>query len=137
MRSSRSLEGTKADVRDGLEWAVRALAQPPAVQRELFPSFVCVPDELVLEFDEHFRRVAESRMPLTPEQSAVLAHLDRLILEMSGPASAELWLDGALDSTPAWAAVRNAANAVLVTMGWSAESPGHTRATYVGPRSGT
>ena len=34
------------------EWSVRDLAQPSDIQSSLFPGFVCVPDELALEFDE-------------------------------------------------------------------------------------
>ncbi len=122
-----------ADESYDLEWAVRALAQPPTVQREFFPSFVCVPDELVLEFEEHYRRFVNGAPSLTPEQFDAFALLDRLIIEMSGPTHAELWLDGALDSAPEWVAVRDAAKSVLRTMGWSAEPPGRTCATYVGP----
>lgn len=112
---------------------VQALARPADEQRELFPYFVCVPDELVLDLDEALRAVGglESEAFL-PDESAVLAKLNGLIGRLSGDANAELWLNEALSADPRWENIRAHARDVLHVFEWPDERPPASDASYVG-----
>ncbi len=119
-----------------LEWSVRGLAQTADEQLKLFPSFVCVADELALEFDEHWRRVQSAEYGLSTFQKQVLGGLDSLLEEMSGPSHQELWTDEALHSAPEWTGIRKAAREVLEVFGWSLSAPPRKRGDfYVGADS--
>ena len=112
------------------EWSVRALAQESAVQRELYPSFVAVADELALEYEEHHRAL-DLDLLRAPQREAVRA-LDDALDEMSGPAHVELWQANALDRAE-WQHIRALARALVGVMGWSAAAPPVDRgAIYVG-----
>src|SRR4051812_11136819 len=113
-----------------LEWAVRAIAQEADVQTTLYPDFVCVPDELALEFDEHFRKVVkrDGLESLEPEQRTALECLDHKLAEMSGPEHAELWKEDALRESDQWTALRMMARDVISKMGWSTTPPSKERA---------
>jgi hypothetical protein len=113
------------------EWSVRALAQDAATQRQLYPSFVCVADELALEFDEYLRALEDELPQLTAAEQ--IRALDSRLSAMSGPDHAALWTDDALRDAPEWVEVRAAAQAVLQAMGWSSRPPPNERgAVYVG-----
>lgn len=114
-----------------LEWSVRALAQSATVQRGLFPSFVCVPDELALEFDESRRLIEDASVELTKDQSAAIARLDSQIESMSGEHNAHFWTDEALESAPEWEVVRAAARHVVSIFEWPQQPPAPTSQTYV------
>ena len=78
---------------DVLRWALpelkrslRALALPAEAQLGLFPDFVCKADELALDLDEWYRRVASNGAArVTDEQRHHLAALDARLSAMSGP----------------------------------------------------
>jgi hypothetical protein len=116
-----------------LEWSVRALAQPPEVQRKLFPSFVCVPDELALDFEEGLDLAGVAASGLTRAQKAALDELDRIISSVSGPAHPEVWADEALEDREEWRLIRKAAQDLIRAMGWTHEPPPSDRgAIYIG-----
>lgn len=106
-----------------LEWAVRALAQPAEVQAQLFPAFVCVADELALEFDEHWRRTRGSLAPLPSGLLGALAALDARLGSMSGHERAALWTNDALERAAEWAEVRRLAQAALAAAEWPTSRP--------------
>lgn len=115
-----------------LEWSIRALAQDAGTQMRLFPSFVCVPDELVLEFDEYSRLVPSSHLPAAGRRA--LALLAETIDRHSGSKNEEVWTTAGLQNSRAWAEIRQAAASVLATMGWTHEPPPHDRGDkFVGP----
>ncbi len=113
------------------EWSVRALAQSAGTQFTLFPPFVCVADELALEFEEQYGRVREQNVSLGRGEVAV-RDLDKKLEEMSGPQHEELWTDDALRQEPDWEEIRVLARRVIDVMGWSDTPPPSERAEYVG-----
>lgn len=118
------------DARLRLEWAVRALAQPAEIQRALFPDFVRVADELVLDLDDAVRDLSPARelASLSPAASEYLLSLDRALAELSAPEHAGLWTDAALRDDVHWARIRRYAGALVRAMGWPEEPPPRDRA---------
>ncbi len=114
-------------------WSIQALALPATGQEQLFPDFVEVLDELVLDHEEaqdNFQQAEEFRQ-LTPEQQKAIAVLDAHIEKMSGPENS-LWSPEALEA-PEWEQARTLAKRVLAEMGWAVTAPPKDRAVYVGP----
>jgi len=117
-----------------LEWIVRALAQAYEVQRTLFPAFVCVADELALEFEERSQKLEGCpELILSATQSAKLTALDDALAAMSGSAHADLWTDEALSQSAEWECVRSLAAEFASSMQWPAGAPSPTADIYVGP----
>lgn len=118
-----------------LKWSLESLSHPATVQYSLFPRFVCVADELALNFDERFRAV--SNHEFTPKQRSLLIALDTALADMSGPENADLWTDTALENNPLWLEIRQKARRALETFGWTLERPpSGLGSTYVGPTVG-
>jgi hypothetical protein len=116
---------------DQLRWALQALAAPAERQIELFPSFVCIPDELVLDFDQ-WLPVAAAEVAFTPEQQGALDQLAARIDAWSGSAHPEVWEQGALRTHSVWGEFRGLSAAALAAFGWPAELPPTDRgAIYV------
>jgi hypothetical protein len=125
--TEEELEGIKQQ----FKWAVQALVQPADVQPTLFPSFVAVADELALDFGnwwlvfrDHFGDSC------TAAQRRSAEALDELLDEMSGPGKAELWVEKGCLNHPKWSKVRELAEIVLSTFGWSADIPPAGRSLY-------
>lgn len=132
-----------------LKWSIQALAAPAAAQVRLFPRFVCVADELAVDFEEALRGIRsagssdagdreETEGPeragaLSPAQRAAVDALDAQLEKMSGPERAEMWTDDALHNSAEWTRVRHLAALALRTMDWPMELPPQGRAIYVGP----
>lgn len=114
-----------------LEWSVRALAQPKVVQEALFPEFVCLADELALDFEESLRGFQAGSAQLGERFSEAVLRLDAQLEKMSGPKNAEMWTDEALADSPEWATVRELAVAVAEIAGWPTSSPGPSKHVYV------
>jgi len=114
-----------------LKWAVQALALPANEQRDLFPSFVLVGDELALDFYE-CREIALKDHALTDDQLAALESLDATLSKMTAENNMELWEEPGVDH-PRWEEVRNNAKDALKRLGWSMDTPPKDRAIYVGP----
>ncbi len=111
-----------------LLWALQALAMPATVQRQLFPSGVCVPDELVLDFDECWRHVGD----LTEKQQSVLKRLDETIDRWSGLEHPDVWEDSALDVHVVWHEFRTLAVEALKAFSWPiAEPPSDRGKIYI------
>jgi hypothetical protein len=122
---------------DGVEqqfqWAVQALAQPADVQLTLFPSFVVVPDELALDFDNWWRASdAKLGKQWSTNQRMALVALDKLLAAMSG--KPELWTDLSLQR---WSEVRQLAKNALSAFGWPEAVPPMERSIYVRSQDAT
>jgi hypothetical protein len=126
-------EAVPASSLDQLKWALQALALPYEAQRNLFPSFACIADELALDFD-HWRATAMHQHHFTPDQIAALASLDALLTEMTAEKDSGLWTDDALAHSPRWETVREHALNALGAFHWTLETPPSSRAVFVGPR---
>ena len=118
-----------------LQWSIQAIAQEASVQRGLFPWFVCVADELALDFEEHYLAIQleDVATAFGPECATLLREFDSFLENMSGPENLPLWEGEALDSAPEWTELRNFAARVLGAFGWSNSPPPLDRAVFVGP----
>jgi len=119
---------------DQLRWAIQALALPASDQVRLFPSFVCVADELTLDFS-HWFEVVSGCGGLSAEQRTALHYLDERIGAFSGAAHRDVWTVEALHAHPAWMQFRQCASGALVAFGWPQEVPPTNRAIYLGPKN--
>lgn len=123
----------KEVIEQQFRWAIQALAQPPEVQPKLFPPRAAVPDELALDFDNHWIAFeAHFGNSLSEAQCEAVHALDNLLTEMSG-LKPEIWLDGDCLRHPRWHEVRRLAGAVLAAFGWQPNIPPSERAAYVFP----
>lgn len=113
-----------ADLNADLIWSLRALAQDAQNQRALYPKFVVVADELVLDFDDAYSRFRESN-PAHPD----LDRLDAHIATKSG--ILEYWTDEALDESEFWVEIRRQAQDALKVRGLTAFPPHPNPNTYV------
>jgi hypothetical protein len=114
-----------------LEWSVRALAQPAAVQRTLFPDVVGAGEELALEFDQWFREIRDS-LGISDVGCRCLDRLDEQLTRMTAQDDEDLWFDDdTLARSADWATIRALAQRTLIAMGWSSEPPPAERDTYV------
>ena len=108
------------------------LAQSADVQISLFPDFVCVGDELVLNFDDAWRAFqSDNEKSLSNEQIAAIEKLNSRIDELSA-SDKNFWLEKKslyLDSK--WNELRELAKKSLDTFGWQLEIPGPSNAIYV------
>jgi hypothetical protein len=116
-----------------LKWSLQALALSPELQREQFPSFVCLADELALEFDHSWKAAADSHA-FTPDQRSILTQLDAFLGGISGREHAELWTDQALGDAPEWQQIRILAREALASLAWPEEIPPKERLVYVRPQ---
>lgn len=105
-------------MRDKLQRAVLALAQPADVQVSLFPEFVCKAGELALDFEDGLYELVGHEDEITDEQRAAVEALDEIITGMGGEQNASFWTEKALRSDPAWDEIRSAAKAVIAAFGW-------------------
>lgn len=105
-------------MRNLLEQAVLALAQPCEIQLSLFPDFVCKADELALNFEDGLYELVGHEAELNPAQRDAVQHLDDLLRSMSGKQNFGLWTESALRGHPAWERVRLEARVVLAAFGW-------------------
>ena len=118
-------------MRDQLQRAVLALAQPVDVQLSLFPDFVCKADELALDFEDGLYELVGHEGENTIEQRAAIEALDKIIIGMSGAQNASFWTEDALRSHPKWDAIRSAARAVIVAFEWELRRPPPSNAIYI------
>jgi len=108
-----------------LIWSLRALAQNASVQRELYPDFVVVADELVLDYYDALTKYKEK----SQFQHADLEVLDAHIASKSG--ILEFWTDEALDRSAFWNVIRQQAKQALKARDLSMFAPHASTSTYV------
>jgi hypothetical protein len=106
-----------------LKWITQAIAQPYEIQKRLFPDFVCVADELALEWESALDSLHSSfdNNTLTCDQKAAIENLDNYIVSISG--FEQHWCDEALCHGLEWRKIRDMAYHILVKMGWEREAP--------------
>jgi hypothetical protein len=118
-------------LRNQLQRAVVALAQPADVQLSLFPDFVCKADELALDFEDGLYELVGHEDEITGEQRAALDALNQLLLRMSGKPNASFWTEEALRSDARWEAVRSTAKAAAAAFGWELSPLPPSGAVYI------
>jgi hypothetical protein len=129
-------EQAPASALDQLRWSLQALALPYEAQRNLFPSFACIADELALDFD-HWHETAMHHHDFGPDQIAALASVDSLLAEMTAEKDSALWTDDALAHLPRWETVRERARNALEALHWTLGTPPSGRSIFVGPEPGS
>ena len=111
--------------------SLQALAQPAEVQRALFPDFVVMPDELVLDFTEAFTSAREqSGQSWTSVQLQSLQTLDEEIALHSGSNFEEIWLVPDSLSHEVWSTFRTLAASALSEFNWPNDPPQPNGAIY-------
>lgn len=118
-------------MRDQLQKAVLALAQPADVQLSLFPDFVCKADELALDFEDGLYELVGHENEITAEQKAAVGTLSQIITRMSGKQNSSFWTEEALHTHPTWEEIRSAAKATAAAFGWELRCPTTSDAMYV------
>ena len=109
-----------------LVWSLRALCQPYASQVELYPSGVCLGDELAEDFADAYYRFCELNPGSVPSD---LKALEQLMLSKSGVV--EHWEDPALRSGDFWEEIRACAKKCLMSRGLTTFAPHRSEKTYV------
>ncbi|WP_371227039.1 hypothetical protein [Roseovarius sp. 2305UL8-3] len=112
-----------------LIWCLRALAQNAAVQKELYPPFVLVADELILDFHDQFLTCTQAFLDQHPQITA----LDALIDSKGG--IPEFWTDEALERSQFWSEIRELARSILVKHDLSTFAPHPSTGTYVAAKT--
>lgn len=99
-----------------------ALSSPAEVQAALYPDFVCVGDELVLNFGEAYEQLQLDK--LTATESNSLAELDAYLVSHSGGSYEEHYVDNELlSSSLIWQKIRLLALKSLESFGWEYVEP--------------
>jgi hypothetical protein len=99
----------------------------------LYPPYVCVADELALEFEECLENATDAIHELGENATNLIDDLDNKLASISGPANAEFWTDDALKGSPLWNEVRMVAREIIRVSRWDTDAPPSSRAIYVGP----
>ena len=99
-----------------LRASVELLASEASVQEQYLRRLGTWPsaDELALELDDVLPAALASGLPASVAESA--SALDAYLVELCGPARAELWTQEALRTAPEWERARELARAVLREM---------------------
>ena len=121
-------------MRNQLQRAVIALAQPADIQLSLFPDFVCKANELALDFEDGLYEMVGHEAQFSAQQRAAIDVLDKLLSSKSGERHASFWTDTALREHPIWDEIRTAAKTAAVTFGWDLQSLPPSSAVYVPAR---
>ena len=115
---------------DEFKRSLFVLASPCAEQVKLFPDFTHKGDEMVIEFGDAFDVLDKSELPV--EGLNALDTLDRYLIEHSGDAFAEHYLDNdLLNSSSIWVMIRKLANDAIVSLDWQYEVPTSSGAEYI------
>jgi hypothetical protein len=118
-------------VRNQLQRAVIALAQPADIQLSLFPDFVRKADELALTFEDGLYEMVGHEEQFSAQQRAAIDTLNKLILSKIGEQHAAFWNETAVREHPLWEGIRIAAKDAADTFGWNLHSVPWSDAVYV------
>ncbi len=118
-------------MRDQLQRAIVALAQPADVQLSLFPGFVCRADELALDFEDGLYEMIGHEDQFSGAQRAAIDALDQLLLSKSGEQHASFWNETAVREHPFWEEIRIAAKEAAATFDWDLYTLPPSNAVYV------
>ncbi|MBN8811192.1 MULTISPECIES: hypothetical protein [Sphingomonas] len=118
-------------MRNQLQRAVIALAQPAGIQLSLFPDFVCKADELALDFEDGLYEMVGHEAEFSDEQRKAINILNQLLSKMVGEQHASFWTEAALREHPVWEEIRDAAKAAAATFGWDLQAVPSSNAVYI------
>jgi hypothetical protein len=113
-----------------LRWALQALALSGSEQQLLFPDYASNAVGLATDFDQSCSAVRDSHADaLTLPQSEALAAIEAKLAGMSRDGArfdADVWSDGALETSDDWRDIRRLATLALETFEWPLEVPSRT-----------
>jgi hypothetical protein len=89
-------------VRNQLQRAVIALAQPADIQLSLFPDFVRKADELALDFEDGLYEMVGHEGQFSEQQRGTIDVLNALISSKMGEQHAAFWNETAVRDHPLW-----------------------------------
>lgn len=116
---------------EDFERALFALASTPEIQNSLYPEFTCKGDELVLEFDDALLSIQIESFPLLAKTA--LDELNKFLDVHSGPDYEEHYCNNELLFTSdVWKQIRQLANELIESLGWTYNVPAKSGAIYVG-----
>jgi hypothetical protein len=118
-------------VRNQLQRAVIALAQPADIQLSLFPDFVRKADELALDFEDGLYEMVGHEGQFSEQQRGTIDVLNALISSKMGEQHAAFWNETAVRDHPLWEEIRIAAKDAAATIGWDLQSVPSSEAVYV------
>ncbi len=118
-------KGKSKNTTDEFKWALQALAQPGAVQQELFPDADAIGQALVDRYQLAYKaHKAAGFGKFSPVQRGRLRTLEATLADLSQEHNQAFWMDPeALASDPRWAQVRDQARAALEAFGWPDDRP--------------
>ncbi|RJE76429.1 hypothetical protein BGP78_13580 [Pseudoalteromonas sp. MSK9-3] len=97
----------------------------------MYPDFVYVGDELVLDFGEAYEQLQLDK--LTATESNSLAELDLFLVSHAGEKFVEHYVDNELlSSSLIWQKIRMLAAKALDSFGWEYVEPQKSDAIYIG-----
>jgi hypothetical protein len=108
-----------------LKWIIQAMAQPYDIQKQMFPEFVNVADELALEWEAVLDELHlfQDVPLLSGQQKISIKSIDEFILSISGSGNAQYWNNDALCNSAEWEKIRTMASNFLIEMGWEKIAP--------------
>lgn len=117
--------GEQTAVEAEFKWSLQALAQPGAVQQELFPDAEAIGQALVDRYRLAYKaHKAAGFGKFSPVQRGRLRTLEATLADLSQEHNQAFWMDPeALANDPRWAQVRGHAQAALEAFGWPVERP--------------
>ncbi len=116
-------------IQEGFKQSLQALSLPFEDQVELFPSFVEVGDELLLNFENCKQAIVKNlRRQITDQQFEQIVRLDTLIERIEAN---KLWGLSNLKDHKAWEDLRIVAKSTLTAFGWTLEPPPSSKKEYV------
>lgn len=118
-------------MRNQLQRAVVALAQPANIQLSLFPDFVCKADELALDFEDGLYEMVGHEADFSSHQLAAIDALDKLLSSKSGEQHASFWTESALREHPVREEIRDAAKVAAEKFGWDLRTLPPLNAIYI------
>jgi hypothetical protein len=105
-------------LRRSLREQLELLAAPADQALARLPDACVKADELALDVDNFYQAyIGNFGDELSPDARAALRAVDESLDCMSGPANAELWMDEAVATHPAWSEVRLQAARALELFG--------------------
>jgi len=108
-----------------------ALAQPANIQKELFPNFVAIADELALNWEDALQDIDKYKDLMSDEQISSINDLDRYIESISGPQNIEFWTNDALESRPEWDKIRKLSAVIANKFMWPISPPPKSEDIYL------
>ncbi len=119
-----------------LKESTQALALPYEEQVQVFPSFVLITDELVLEYDEAFRFIDEMVLKnlITKKDKVFFEKIDQYSQYLSDNFTDLFLNEDSLKTDLKWEKMRELAKQALKNMNWEICRPTFSNNTYVGKK---